>query len=109
NRGIASSEASNFALMIDGAHVLTPGVLRFGMLGLANYQPAVALVKQWYLGPGQQPQMIARGYDREYEDGLLRQIDWPVDGYRLFEIGHMISERDWFDGDWESNCIFASR
>jgi hypothetical protein len=30
NRGIAESTGENLALMIDGAHVLTPGVLRFG-------------------------------------------------------------------------------
>ena len=38
--------------MIDGAHVLTPGVLRYGMLGLSAYAPAVVTAKQWYVGPG---------------------------------------------------------
>ena len=32
-----------------------------------------------------------------------------VDGYRLFDIGHFIGDRDWFDGLWESNCIFVPR
>lgn len=109
NRGIAASGASALALMIDGAHVLTPGVLRFGMLGLSTYAPAIATAKQWYVGPGQQPQTIAGGYDREYEDRLFAEIRWPSDGYRLFEIGHFIGDRDWFDGEWESNCIFVPR
>ena len=38
--------------MIDGAHVLTPGVLRFGMAGLATYAPAIVATQQWYVGPG---------------------------------------------------------
>jgi cephalosporin hydroxylase len=109
NRGIAPSEAEALALMIDGAHVLTPGVLRFGMLGLATYAPAIVTAKQWYVGPGQQPEMVAGGYDRELEDRLFDEIEWPSDGYRLFEIGHFIGDRDWFDGEWESNCIFVPR
>jgi cephalosporin hydroxylase len=109
NRGIRASSARNLALMIDGAHVLTPGLLRFGMLGLSAYAPAIVVTKQWYLGPGQQPQTVAGGYDSEIEDRLFAQIDWPTDGYRLFEIGHFIGDRDWFDGDVESNCIFVSR
>jgi cephalosporin hydroxylase len=109
NRGIAASSARNVAVMIDGAHVLTPGVLRFGMLGLAGYEPAVVTAKQWYVGPGQQPRAVAGGYNREIEDRLFAQIRWPKDGYRLFEIGHFIGDRDWFDGEWESNCIFVPR
>ena len=109
NRGIEASTGRNVGVMIDGAHVLTPGVLRYGMLGLAAYEPAVVTAKQWYLGPGQQPQAVGGGYDRDVEDRLFEEIDWPKDGYRLFEIGHFIGDRDWFDGEWESNCIFAPR
>jgi cephalosporin hydroxylase len=109
NQGIAASKAPTLGLMIDGAHVVTPGVLRFGMLGLSAYAPAIASAKQWYVGPGQQPQTVAGGYDSEFEDRLFAQIAWPADGYRLFEIGHFIGDRDWFDGEWESNCIFVPR
>jgi cephalosporin hydroxylase len=109
NRGIGASAARNLALMIDGAHLLTPGVLHYGMFGLATYAPAVVIAKHWYLGPGQQPVTVAGGYDEELEDQLFAEIDWPSDGYRLFEIGHFIGKRDWFDGDWESNCIFVPR
>jgi cephalosporin hydroxylase len=49
------------------------------------------------------------GYDQQFEDELFRQIEWPTDGYKLFDIGHFIGERDWFDGLWESNCIFVPR
>ena len=109
NRGIEASTARNLALMIDGAHVLTPGVLRHGMLGLSAYAPAVVSTKHWYLGPGQQPEAVAAGYDQQLEDRLFDEIRWPADGYRLFEIGHFIGDRDWFDGDWESNCVFVPR
>ena len=96
--------------MIDGAHVLTPGVLRFGMLGLSDLcaggRRNAAVVRR--------PGPAARGHratatTSAIEDRLFEQIEWPTDGYRLFEIGHFIGDRDWFDGMWESNCIFVPR
>ena len=109
NRGAELASGRALAFMIDGAHVLTPGVLRNGMLGLATYPPAVVVTQQWYVGPGQQGDEMRTGYDQAFEDRLFKKIGWPGDGYRLFEIGHFIGDRDWFDGLWESNCIFVPR
>jgi cephalosporin hydroxylase len=95
--------------MIDGAHVLTPGVLHFGMKALDAYAPAVVATQQWYVGPGQQGDAQQVGYDQRVEDRLFEGIEWPIDGYRLFEIGHFIGDRDWFDGIVESNCLFVPR
>ena len=109
NRGIREGRGRAFALMIDGAHVLTPGVLRFGLAGLATYAPAIVATQQWYIGPGQQGDAMVHGYDQEYEDRLFDAIRWPSAGHRLFEIGHFVGDRDWFDGVWESNCMFVPR
>ena len=109
NRGIRAGRGRAFALMIDGAHVLTPGVLRFGLTGLATYAPAIVATQQWYVGPGQQGEAMGDGYDQAYEDRLFDAIRWPSAGYRLFEIGHFVGDRDWFDGVWESNCMFVPR
>lgn len=109
NRGVAESVGRSVALMIDGAHVLSPGVLRYGLLAMEAYAPAVVATQPWYLGPGQQSETMTTGYDQDHEDRLLEAIGWPDDGYRLFEIGHFASDRDWFDGMWESNCIFVPR
>jgi cephalosporin hydroxylase/predicted O-methyltransferase YrrM len=109
NAGIRLGRGRFFALMIDGAHVLTPGTLRYGVLGLRTYRPAIVATQQWYVGPGQQGESMTEGYDRAYEDRLFEQIGWPVDGYRLFDIGNFVGERDWLDGLWESNCLFVTR
>jgi cephalosporin hydroxylase len=109
NRGIRAGRGRNYALMIDGAHVVTPGVLRFGLAGLATYAPAIVATQQWYVGPGQQGDAMDDGYDQAYEDGLFEKISWPSNGYRLFEISHFIGDRDWLDGLWESNCMFVGR
>jgi cephalosporin hydroxylase len=109
NRAIAVARGKSLALMIDGAHVLTPGVLKFGVAGLRCYEPAVVATQHWYVGPGQQPVVVDQGYDEQREDALFSEIEWPADGYRLFQIGHFIGERDWFDGILESNCLFVPR
>ena len=73
--GASGSRAgSAFALMIDGAHVVTPGVLRFGMAGLRTYEPAIVATQQWYVGPGQQPVVVDKGYDQTAEDELFAAI-----------------------------------
>lgn len=109
NRGIQAGRGNAFALMIDGAHVLTPSVLRFGLTGLNTYAPAIVATQQWYVGPGQQGEAMSDGYDQDYEDRLFKRIGWPDDGYRLFGIGHFVGGRDWLDGVWESNCMFVPR
>jgi cephalosporin hydroxylase/predicted O-methyltransferase YrrM len=109
NRGIAEGAGGAYAFIIDGAHLVTPRVLRYGMAGLNTYAPAIVATQQWYVGPGQQGDAMSGGYDEAQEDRLFEQIEWPRDGYRLFDIGHFIGDRDWFDGVWESNCLFVGR
>ncbi|MGQ0830573.1 MAG: CmcI family methyltransferase [Microthrixaceae bacterium] len=109
NVGIREGRGTAYALMIDGAHILTPSVLRFGLDGLRIYEPAIVATQQWYIGPGQQGEMMRHGYDQEAEDRLFQRIRWPEAGYRLFEIGHFVGGRDWLDGVWESNCMFVAR
>ena len=109
NHGLSLSRGDVVAFMVDGAHVLTPGVIRTALKGMEAHEPAVVAVQQWYVGPGQQSDAGVIGYDQAQEDLLFQGIRWPMDGYRLFDIGHFIGDRDWFDAVIESNCIFAPR
>ena len=79
------------------------------MTGLATYSPAVVATQQWYVGPGQQGDARGRDTTRSTRTVSSREIEWPTDGYRLFDIGHFVGDRDWFDGIWESNCLFVPR
>ena len=96
--------------MIDGAHVLTPRRAALRHEGAAHLRaggrghPAVVRRAR----PAGR-RAAGRATTRRVEDRLFERIDWPVDGYRLFEIGHFIGERDWFDGIVESNCLFVPR
>jgi hypothetical protein len=48
------------------------------------------------------------GYDQTVEDGLLADVDWEADGYRLFEIATLAgsSGRGWFGPMGESSALF---
>ena len=112
NYGASKSSGEILCFMIDGAHLLTPGVLRWALAAFRAFGDPVVLTRYFYLGPGSQNETILEGYDKQVEDQLLQDIDWPNDGYRLFEIGSALQGRQpqitWFNKMFESNCMFLS-
>ena len=86
NLGVAASRAPNVAVVIDGARMATPGLVRMSLEALAVQPDAFVATLGFHLGPKVQQVSVTEGYDRDVEDGLLAAIDWPRDGYRLFEI-----------------------
>ena len=111
SRGLAEARGDLIGLLIDGARIVTPGLLHFALHGAALYDRAVVATLGWYLGADLQRWSMQSGHDRSAEDRLLESIDWPQDGYRLFEIGTM--DESSVDGWWqpiaESNAIFLHR
>jgi glycosyltransferase involved in cell wall biosynthesis len=111
NRGLAEARGDIIGVMIDGARMVTPGLLHFARHGARLYDKAVVATLGWYLGPDFQWRSMESGYDRAREDALLASIEWPTDGYRLFEIGSMdeSSVDGWFKPIAESNALFLRR
>ena len=98
-------------VMIDGARILTPGVLCRAMQGARLVERPVVYALGWHLGTQLQSRSTRAGYDQSVEDALLKQINWPADGYRLFEISTQAgnSRWGWLAPPGESNCIFVRR
>lgn len=111
NLGAASARADNICVMVDGARMVTPGVVSRTLEALAAFHPAAVTTIALHLGPDVQFRAMTAGYDRAAEDGLLAAIGWPADGYRLFEIGALApsSEGGWFEPLAESNLISMPR
>src|SRR5215470_2618589 len=86
NRGVALSRAPLLCLMIDGARLVTPGVLSWGMRLLSLAPRAMVEVRGWHLGPKWQPESVMEGYDSQQERKLLESVRWLENGYRLFDI-----------------------
>ncbi len=112
---IALEEAAGdvVCLMIDGAHILTPGVFRMALSGYRAFENAVVAIRYFYLGIEEQTVSIENGYNQQAEDTLLARIQWPMDGYRLYEISTPLrsgaNRLTWFNRMFESNCLFMKR
>jgi glycosyltransferase involved in cell wall biosynthesis len=111
NRAAALARAPLLCLMIDGARMLTPGVLSWGIRLLDLAPDAIVEVRGWHLGPKWQPESVMEGYDHETEARLLEEVRWWEDGYRLWRIAAPTPQsRFGFSARTaESNCIFMSR
>jgi Glycosyl transferase family 2 len=111
NVGLAAARGQSIGVMIDGARMVTPGLLHFARAGVGLHQHAVVASLGWYLGLDQQRWALEGHYNQTREDALLASIGWPADGYRLFEIGALdeSSVDGWFGDFAESNGLFLSR
>jgi len=111
NAGARLARGDALGLMIDGARLVTPGMLRWALAALAAFDRPVVTTLGFHLGREPQTRAAMRGYDRRQEDELLEQIDWPRDGYRLFEIAALAgsSMHGWFQPLSESSCVFMPR
>lgn len=110
NAAAATARGRYLAIMIDGAHILSPGVLRETFDTLADAPDAIVALRQWSVG-GDQRFFASQGYTREQEDILFDRIAWPTDGYRLFGISMPTweSANHWLDGMIESNFLVVPR
>lgn len=111
NFGAARARGENVCVMIDGARMVTPGVVRNLVLGHRLSPRAVVAVPGYHLGSELQQHAVGHGYNVEKERGLLRSINWPYDGYALFDIACFSGSNKGglFLPNSESNCISVSR
>jgi GT2 family glycosyltransferase len=111
NRGLAEAKGEAIGVMIDGARLATPGLMHFAVHGARLHRRAVVATLNWYLGYDYQRWAMRCGYDQAQEDALLASIDWPNDGYRLFEIGTVDEScvEGWYHPIAESNALFMRR
>jgi hypothetical protein len=111
NAGVGLAAAPRVAIMIDGARMVSPGVLAWNLAAASLHDSAVVCVPGYHLGEELQQLAAAKGYDERSEAALLQAIEWPEDGYRLFEIccAAGTSAGGFFKPIGESNCIALDR
>ena len=110
NTGVAHARGRHVAIMIDGARMVTPGVIR-GLLDAARLaaSPVVA-VPGYHLGDTLHSRVPA-GYTADAEQAWLAELDWRSDGYRLFSraVFSASCSNGFFMPMAESNCIGVPR
>ena len=111
NYGASIARANMIAVMIDGARLLSPGVLSYALAAQRLSEHALVALPGYHLGERLQQEAMLTGYDEGVEQGLLNGIGWPADGYRLFEISCLsgTSSGGFFKPMGESNFVAVSR
>lgn len=110
NLGLSKTRGSLVGVLIDGARMASPGLLRTALEAARLHPRAVVGTLSFHLGPDVQMNSIRMGYDQHAEDELLAQSGWEDDGYRLFDIAvpAVSSARGWFTLPAETNSLFLS-
>jgi glycosyltransferase involved in cell wall biosynthesis len=111
NRAVDATSGRFVGVVLDGARLVTPGVLALARSALRADPDALVTTFAWHLGPQHQTLSQRSGYSREVEDGMLQSIEWPNEGYRLFEIAALAyaNPLGWFGPINESCCTLLSR
>jgi len=107
NFGASQARGDILCIMIDGARMVTPGVVYNLLAAHRSFPRAVASVPGYHLGRELQQTAVGSGYDRDTELALLASIAWPGEGYRLFDIACFSGSCSpgFFLPNSESNCI----
>jgi glycosyltransferase involved in cell wall biosynthesis len=111
NAAVRRTRGDQVGVLIDGARMASPGLIRYAIDALRINQACVVTALSWHLGPKPQSLSIQEGYCQYQEDQLLDSIDWANNGYRLFDISSFAwsSACGYFGDIAESNAIFLSR
>jgi glycosyltransferase involved in cell wall biosynthesis len=111
NLGVELARGEHVAVCIDGARMLSPGLLRYALLALQTFRTPFICTRAWHLGHELQNVSMTRGYDQASEDALLQSVNWRDDGYELFTISSIAwsSGDGWFGPLAESNCFVIDK
>lgn len=110
NFAASRARGRHLAIMIDGARMVTPGVVR-QTLEVFHLAPEAAVSTPGYhIGHKLQQVAVNEGYDETVEAALLATIQWPQDAYRLFEIAVLSGscQGGFFKANAESNFLAMS-
>lgn len=86
NLGVSAATGGAVAIIVDGARMASPGLIKNSLLALSLSENPVVYARSWHLGPDVQNKSILEGYDQTVEDALLSEAGWQSDGYRLFGV-----------------------
>jgi hypothetical protein len=111
NQAAALARGQAMAVCVDGARMLSPGIIRYTLEAMSAERDAVIATLAWHLGPKLQNQSMLDGYCQAVEDRLLQSVDWQSDGYELFRISCIAgsSKMGYFLPISESNFLTVPR
>ena len=111
NFGASQARGTHINIMVDGARMLSPAVVSYTLAATRLHPMALVAVPGYHLGTKLQQRSMLEGYCEAVEAEILASINWPQDGYRLFEISCLsgTSGSGYFKPIGESNCFCVPR
>lgn len=110
NEAARQARGDYLCIMIDGAHILSPGVLAQANEAFTAHPGAIVALRQWFVG-GDQRWLSDHGYTREREDQLFGRSYWPEKPYSIFDISRPMQDPSggWYNSMAETNCLFLPK
>lgn len=109
NFGVESARGEFVAVIVDGARMVTPGLVGKSIRALQDFKHPFVCALGWHLGPDVQRFSIPKGYNQAKEDALLTSIDWRNNGHRLFDISTIApSSKVGFLGGMPTECSWLA-
>lgn len=110
NEAFSLCRAPFICLMIDGARMVSPGIIRTALMAYASNENAVVAIPGYHLGNDEQH--LVEGVPDQFkaERALLASIDWLADGYEIFRVSTFsgANRNGYLQPIMECNCLFAS-
>ena len=110
NDACREAAGEQLLIMIDGAHIVTPRVLRLVREAFRRFPSPFVATVPFHLGPAIQNVSVQEGYNQEAEDRLLQECGWKENGYQLYSASAAFADYSggWYGQLFESAC-FALR
>jgi glycosyltransferase involved in cell wall biosynthesis len=107
NAACRDARGDRLLVVIDGAHILSPGVLAAASEAFNHFPAPFLATAPFHLGPKQQNHSVLEGYNQQAEDELLQRSGWRQNGYRLYDIAGSFADpgMGWFGCLFESGCF----
>lgn len=111
NYGAQIARGRLITLCIDGARILSPGILYHSVIASRLYENPFIYTLSMHIGNQAQNYLVEENYSQTDEDVLMDSINWKQDGYALFDISSVApsSGNGFFSKLNESNCITMPR
>jgi glycosyltransferase involved in cell wall biosynthesis len=111
NFGVDEARAEHVCLVIDGARLATPRLVRYTLDLLKLSGTVIVATPGYHLGEQDQKFNLTADHNEDAEIALLKKIDWPHGGYRLFDIACFSASNThgFLHPMMESNCITCSK
>lgn len=111
NQGVAMCKGDWVCPVIDGARLISPGVLKSAHELIKAHENPIIATTGYHLGHKTQQMNVLEGYNQQAEDALLASIDWPNNPYDLFEISCLggSARKSWFSQISESNVLVLKK